>query len=155
MTIRPRRRSLAVAVVFLATLLAPTGATATPFGSGTSHRIGDSPDVATAAVQISSGDWAAGSARRVVLGRSDVFADTLAGATLAGTDGPVLFTTGGSDAPLLPAVRAEIARGLPEPSGCASGGAEIDVLGGTSAVSTRAADELAALGYCVVRIAGQ
>ena len=65
-------------------------------------------------------------AARVVLARDDAFADALAGASLVGRDGCVLFTEGGPDAQLDPAVLAEIDRVLGD-------GGEVHVLGGVAA----------------------
>ena len=90
-------------------------------------------------------------ATHVVLGRAEVFADSLGGTGLAGADAPILFTPGPSandaDPILHPAVRAEIDRVL-------GGQGTVYVLGGTSAVSGRAAGELSADGYAVQRLAG-
>lgn len=91
------------------------------------------------------------SAPYVVLSRSDVFADSLGGATLAGGSGPILFT----DAPgreegnpqVRPRTRAEIDRVL-------APGGTVYLLGGEKAISPAAAAELAAGGYKVVRLGG-
>jgi acetyl esterase/lipase/putative cell wall-binding protein len=156
----PRRRrapiaALAAVLAVATTMLSPASAATSTPARIAPQRIGDSADVATAAVDISTKTWSPGSARIVVLGRDDVFADSLAGAALAGTSGPVLFTTGGGAATLLPSVRAEIERVLPAPAGCGNANAGvIDVLGGTAAIAPAVVDELAAAGYCVRRIAG-
>ena len=153
-----RRALLAAATATLAvgaSLVPPAVAATTTPARVAPQRIGASTDVAAAAVDISAKTWAPDSAHLVVLGRDDVFADSLAGAALAGTNGPVLFTTGGAGASLLPAVRAEIDRVLPAPTACGtSGGGAIDVLGGTAAISPAVVDELTSAGYCVHRIAG-
>jgi acetyl esterase/lipase len=142
-------------VTAIAVTLAPAGADTSIPARVAAQRIGASTDIATAAIDISTKTWAPGSAHIVVLGRDDVFADSLAGAALAGTTGPVLFTTGGGSASLLPAVRAEIERVLPAPSGCSDAGAgTVDVLGGTAAISPSVIDALTSAGYCVHRIAG-
>jgi uncharacterized protein YkwD len=87
----------------------------------------------------------------VVLTRAEVFADALGGAGLAGRSAPILYTPGPSpadgDPALHPATRAEIDRVL-------GAGGRIYVLGGTAAVSERAAAELAAAGYDVRRLSG-
>lgn len=91
-------------------------------------------------------------AEHVVVGRADLFADSLAGSGLAGGDGPVLLTDGprGHDGqPVLhPAVRTEIDRVL-------GGSGTVYLLGGEAAVSPRVADELAAGGYTVERLSGE
>ncbi len=84
----------------------------------------------------------------VVLARHDAFADALAGAALAGTNGCVLFTTGGPDAPLDPATREEIDRAL-------YSGASVRILGGSQAVSTGAEQELRDAGYRIQRLQGE
>src|SRR6202043_3498136 len=67
-----------------------------------------------------------GSARGVVLGRDDLFADALAGGPLAAkVHGPLLLT---DPAALPAATRAEIMRVLPS-------GGNVYILGGVSAVS--------------------
>jgi putative cell wall-binding protein len=83
----------------------------------------------------------------VVLGRDDVFADSLAGTALAGATGPVLYTDGGADGALRAETQAEIARVLPA-------GGTVNILGGTAAVSTATEDALRALGYQVRRFSG-
>jgi uncharacterized protein YkwD len=92
-----------------------------------------------------------GRAEYVVLSRSDLFADALAGAGLAGESAPVLFTPGPSSAepnpPLAGTTREEINRVL-------GGSGTVYVLGGPTAVSSRAAESLAADGYNVQRLAG-
>ena len=86
-------------------------------------------------------------ARTVVLARSDVFADALAGAPLAADDSCILYTTGGPTAPLDAETRAEIDRVLPD-------GGRVRIMGGTQAVSTTAEQELTAAGYVLERFAG-
>lgn len=88
------------------------------------------------------------SAARAVISRNDVFADSLGGAALAGTDGVVLFT----DPPsvrdgLRSDTRAELDRVLAR-------GARVYLLGGTAAIGPHVRDELAAAGYRVVRLGG-
>jgi len=87
----------------------------------------------------------------VVLGRSEVFADALGGAGLAGNEAPILFTPGPNpvdpDPVLHPKTRAEIDRVLPEHG-------TIYLLGGPKAVSPRVEAELAGDGYDVRRLAG-
>jgi acetyl esterase/lipase/putative cell wall-binding protein len=154
MTGSPRRRALACVLTAAALVLSitPAGA-AEPTGPQPSRRLGNSDDVVAAAIDVSARVWRDASADRVVLARDDVFADSLAGAALAGTSGPILFTPGGPAAALPPAVEAEIARVLPAPNGC-DGGGEVDLLGGTAAISSTVEGALRERGYCVVRIAG-
>lgn len=152
---RAPRAAILVVLAVIVTLTSPASAATSTPARVAPKRIGSSTDVVAAAIDISTKTWTAGSARVVVLGRDDVFADSLAGAALAGTSGPVLFTTGGGTASLLPAVRAEISRVLPAPGGCSNASAGvIDVLGGTAAISPVVVDELTSAGYCVHRIAG-
>ncbi len=88
----------------------------------------------------------------VVLSRADVFADSLAGAALAGDDLPILFTDapGGDEAdPVLrPAVRAAIDE-------LTGGSGYVYVLGGLKAVGPAVEAELRAAGYEVRRLAGK
>jgi len=87
----------------------------------------------------------------VVLGRSEVFADALGGAGLAGNEAPILFTPGPNpvdpDPVLHPKTRAEIDRVLPEHG-------TVYLLGGPKAVSPRVEGELLGDGYDVRRLAG-
>jgi hypothetical protein len=91
----------------------------------------------------------AGSARAVVLARSDFFSDALAGGPLAAkVGGPLLITPGASQSATLdPRVLAEIQRVLP-------GGDTVYVLGGDLALSPVIDNQLTYLGYSVVREAG-
>ncbi|HUH06540.1 MAG TPA: S8 family serine peptidase [Egibacteraceae bacterium] len=122
-------------------------------GLGTDRRLGDSTDAVIAAVDLSRGAFADGDARHVVIGRDDVFADSLAGDPLAGTEGPVLFTTGGEGAALRSETRAELQRVLGSAQGCGSG-PEVYLLGGEKAISGAAQAAIDALGYCVERLSG-
>jgi hypothetical protein len=90
-----------------------------------------------------------GSARAVVLARSDFFADALAGGPLAAAvDGPLLITPGASMSSALdPGVEVEIERALPV-------GDTVYVLGGDLALSPDIDATLEGLGYRVVREAG-
>jgi putative cell wall-binding protein len=107
------------------------------------------------AVQVSQALWADSGvtdpsrlpAKAVVLSRSDTFADALSGSALAAAkEGPLLMTppTGA----LNPDTKAEIARVLGATS------SKVYLLGNTSAISQQAQDEVAAMGYTVVRLAG-
>lgn len=117
-----------------------------------SPRIGEFEDVVLAAISISQQSFPEQDAKHVVLGRDDDFADNLAGAPLAGRMGPLLFTTGGPDAPLRPEVRSEIER-VVEPRPCTQG-VGIYILGGTSAVSNSVELQLQGMDYCVKRFDG-
>lgn len=104
-----------------------------------------------AGIRAAGATFAPGEADHVVLSRSDVFADSLAGAALAAGGGPVLFT----DAPrraepdpiLHPRTRVEVDRLL-------GGRGTVYLLGGPRAVSRRVEQELAGAGYTPVRLAG-
>jgi ell wall binding domain 2 (CWB2) len=91
----------------------------------------------------------AGSASAVVLARSDFFSDALAGGPLAAKEGgPLLITPGAAERSTLdPRVLAEIERVLP-------GGQMVYVLGGAAALGPDIDNQLAFLGYTVVREAG-
>ncbi|HUG85000.1 MAG TPA: cell wall-binding repeat-containing protein, partial [Euzebya sp.] len=143
---------LAVAVVAAAT---PVGSQQ-PRGAQDWRRIGDSADPVVASVLIAQNAFPdTGDADGVVLAREDVFADALAGAALAGTTRPILYTTGGPDAELRPEVAAEIGRLLGEPRGCGEAPeGEVLVLGGEQAVSAAASAPIEGQGYCVRRFAG-
>ncbi|MFA5785561.1 MAG: cell wall-binding repeat-containing protein [Actinomycetota bacterium] len=86
-----------------------------------------------------------------VVSRSDVFADSLGGAALAGGLAPVLFTDAPNshepDPVLRPATHVEIDRAL-------GGIGTVYLLGGTGAVSSRVESELASDGYTITRLAG-
>jgi hypothetical protein len=85
-------------------------------------------------------------ARVVVLARGDQFADALAGVPMAAkVGGPLLLT---DPASLTPATLTEIKRVL------GTNGGQIDVLGGTQAVSPAIVTQLTRLGYSVNRFAG-
>jgi hypothetical protein len=85
-------------------------------------------------------------AQAVVLARSDIFADALGGAGLAGAkQGPLLLTDTQS---LNPATQHEIQRILPA-------GGTVYVLGGDSAIAPAVVAKLGSLGYQVQRIGGK
>lgn len=87
-----------------------------------------------------------GSADAVLLARSDAFADALAAGTMTLLEeAPVLLT---GTAQVAPAVLDEIVRALGDTG-------IVYLLGGESAISSTVADALTALGYDVVRIAGE
>ncbi|MGI9016671.1 MAG: cell wall-binding repeat-containing protein [Euzebya sp.] len=96
---------------------------------------GSAADPIGQAIATSQLLFANGAADRVVLATADRFPDALAGAALAGDDGPILLTAGlgGLDQ----RTAAEITR-------VTGGDGVVLVLGGTSAVSDQAAGEAAA-----------
>jgi hypothetical protein len=107
-------------------------------------------DAIGTAIAISQAEFAkAGSAKAVVLARSDFFSDALAGGPLAAQeDGPLLITPGAQLSPGLdPRVLAEIQRVLPS-------GGTVYVLGGDLALGPAIDTTLQSLGYHVVREAG-
>lgn len=111
------------------------------------ERLEGAGDPISAAIQICQYLFADDRARTVVLSRDDLFADTLAGAPLAGDHSCILFTEGGPDRPLNPDTLAEIRRALPD-------GATVRIAGGTAAVSQQAEDTLVTDGFAVERLAG-
>jgi uncharacterized protein YkwD/putative cell wall-binding protein len=137
---------------------APAPAPAAPAGAGAGVGAAvagaaggvDSAAVA-AAIAVSAREFTADTADCVVLARSDVFADALAGSALAGADCPILYTTGptpaAADPDLHPDTAAEIARVLPA-------GGTVYLLGGPAAIGAAAAADLSTAGYAVTRLAG-
>lgn len=117
------------------------------YGNGSARLDGVTGDPIDIAIQLCRYLFADDRARTVVLARDDVFADTLAGAPLAGDHSCILFTPGGPDEPIEARTLAEIERALPD-------GATVRVVGGTAAVSAAAAEEVAAAGFVVERLAG-
>jgi putative cell wall-binding protein len=113
-------------------------------GSGASRLAGD--DRHGTAERLSRENFPTdGSAKAVLLARSDGFADALASASMAVLeDAPVLLTAA---ADLPPSVLEEIQRAL-APDGT------VYVLGGEGAIASTVVDSLTAAGYQVVRIAG-
>src|ERR1700728_2185862 len=91
----------------------------------------------------------AGSAKAVVVARSDFFTDALAGGPLAAAvDGPLLITPGASITPALdPRVEAEIQR-VRDPGGT------VYILGGPLALDPAIDAALQGLGYTTKRVAG-
>lgn len=144
----------------LASFLVVTGSTAAlqvlanaPATAVTSHipvtRIYGTDAIGTS-IAVSQAEFpTTGSARAVVLARSDYFADALAGGPLAATlGGPLLITPGASESSALDSrVETEIQRVLPE-------GDTVYILGGELALSPSIDTELQGLGYETVRLAG-
>jgi hypothetical protein len=107
-------------------------------------------DAIGTAIAVSQAEFPdSGSAKAVVLARSDFFPDAVAGGPLAAqVGGPLLITPGASSSSGLdPRVLAEIQRVLPV-------GDTVYVLGGDEALSPDIDTTVEALGYSVVREAG-
>ncbi len=133
--------------MYVASLSLPSNALA-PAGLPTQRIYGQ--DAIGTAIAISGAAFpTAGSAKGVVLARSDYFADALAGGPLAAQlGGPLLTTPGASQSTQIdPRVLAEIERVLPP-------GGTVDILGGDLALSPNIEATLAAAGFSVHRIAG-
>ncbi len=117
------------------------------------ERVGDAPDLVGSAIAMSEDEFEAGEARVVILARDDLFADSLAGAALAGVHGPLLFTDGGPtvgvDAPVLNEVRRVLG---PSDGECSE--RAVMLLGGTDAVSEAGETAIADAGYCTHRLSG-
>jgi len=116
---------------------------ALPFQISGTDAIGTSIAVSQAEFPVS------GSAKAVVLARSDYFSDALSGGPLAAAvGGPLLITPGASiSAAIDPRVLGEIERVLPV-------GGTVYVLGGDLAISPGVDSALQAAGYNVIREAG-
>jgi hypothetical protein len=107
-------------------------------------RIAGAGRTATAAA-ISRAGFPDGRALAAVIARADNFPDALAGTPLAvAKQGPLLLTSPDS---LDPEAEAELRRAVPT-------GKTVYLLGGTGALAPAVADRLRALGYDVVRYAG-
>lgn len=146
--------SLVACLVLTATLLAvPAKA------QGPSTRIGEEGDPVLAAIAINQAKERSpkyqGRSSVAVIGRSDVFADNLASTALAGTEGVLLFTDGGPDAPLRPEVAEELERSMVE-GDCLDPeqGPTVYLAGGEQAVSQTVQDQLAGTRFCVQRLSG-
>ena len=117
-------------------------------------RIAAGTDVVTSAVSLSQHTFPDARADVVVLGRDDDFPDTLAATALAGSFGPILYTTGGADAEIRPETLAEIMR-LRSPSSLPCDQTDdVIIVGGPNAVSDAAAQQIRDAGLCVRRIEG-
>lgn len=104
----------------------------------------DSGDPTAASVKVSRTAFPQADARHVVIARDDVFADSLAGAGLAGGRGPILLT---SPRRLESSVEAELRRVMP-------GGGRVWLLGGEAAISDAVVQRVRALGYSPARLHG-
>ena len=107
----------------------------------------DATTAQQAGVQLSRVVFADDGARHAVLARDDDWADSLAGAALAGDWGPVLYADGGAAGTLPEATLAELERVL------VSGGT-VYLLGGTAALSPAVEAAVAAAGLQPDRLAG-
>ncbi|WP_370323829.1 S8 family serine peptidase [Euzebya sp.] len=105
---------------------------------------GGATDPIAQAVAVSSG-LPDQSAAHVVLARVDNFADALSGSAVGYGLGPLLYTT--STGPLASATAAEIQRVLPP-------GGQVVLMGGTAALPATLEGELQAMGYRIIRLAG-
>lgn len=156
--VRMRLSAIGAIVLLLATLLVTAPAVAQP--DPTVERIGDDTDVIGAAIALSERTFDDRGADFVVLGRDDAFPDNLAATALAGTRGPLLYTTGGPDADLDPRVLDEVLRVVAPPdqpcdkSVLAEHGFGVYVVGGPAAVSDDAVQALVEANYCVSRLGG-
>ncbi|CAN5222791.1 hypothetical protein BH23ACT9_BH23ACT9_26870 [soil metagenome] len=141
------------AIVLLLAALLVLGAL--PAGAQVSERIAPSDDPVTGAIQISQSSFTDGNARRVVLGRSDVFADNLAGAAATGAEGPLLLVDPAPEG-LAGDVLTEIQRVVGDRSAtqCDQREEDVLVLGGTAAIDESVIGTLEASGYCPIRLAG-
>lgn len=106
---------------------------------------GDTTDPVTHGVETSRIGFDQGDATHAVLARSDVYADALAGSTLAGTTAPILFnaSTGG----VADDVARELLRVLPAE-------ATVYLLGGESALDASIAEGVKRLGFEPRRLPG-
>lgn len=102
----------------------------------------EQPSNADIAVRVSAATF--DSAATVLIGRDDVFADSMASGLLQGTEGAPLLLTPPAG-PLSPEVIDQIAQ---------LGATNAIVLGGEAAVAARVADDLAAMGLSVLRHEG-
>lgn len=134
-------RYAAVALLFLA-LLVPPATAGNPFPADTiAVGLGDASNV-DVTVELSRATFPDEGADVVLIGRSDVFADSLASGVLQ-DEGPLLLVP--TEGPVPAAVMAEIER---------LGAGQAVVLGGEAAVSTAVADELTSAGLEVDRVSG-
>lgn len=146
-------------VLFLIIVLALSTVLVSPMaGAQTQIRVGDAADPVVAAVRLNQekaqAPGYAGPSQVAVIGRSDVFADNLAATALAGRDGVLLLTDGGSTAPLRDEVLTELRRTMAPGTCDGDGGPTVFLAGGTQAVSQAVEDELASTRFCVRRLAG-
>lgn len=100
----------------------------------------------TQAVAVSQSAFADGTAAHAVLARPDGFADALTGSSLTLGVAPLLFARSAGALP--PETREELLRVLPQ-------GSVVYLLGGTAALPKELEEELRALGFEPVRVAGR
>jgi hypothetical protein len=146
-----RRRALvsSISIALLGVFLSLVGVNSAVAATVPVQRIYGTDAIGTSIAASQAEFPAAGSAKAVVLARSDFFADALAGGPLAAKlGGPLLITSGASLSTTLdPRVQAEIQRVLPA-------GDTVDILGGDLALSPNIDSALQGLGYVTHRIAG-
>ncbi|HEX9889067.1 MAG TPA: S8 family serine peptidase, partial [Nitriliruptorales bacterium] len=106
--------------------------------------VGGDTGAVAGSVTASQATFAGGGATKALLSRDDVFADALAGAPLAGADGPILLTP---TQELDERTAGELVRVLPK-------GATVTLLGGPDALSARVLTDVEALGYRTQRLWG-
>ena len=118
--------------------------TAKPAGPAAIDRVSGATRIATA-IAVADEEFTAGSAKAVVLARSDAFPDALAGGPLAAhVGGPLLLTAPGT---LDTTTEAEVQKLLPA-------GGTVYLLGGTAGLSAGIDTALQGLGYQTKRLAG-
>ena len=147
---RVRRRAPWTVAVALAVGLVPVGVAIAQSAPAAVRLEGTDPSSQAIAVSTATFDDAGGAgttARHVVLGRDDEFADSLAAGPLLDA-GPLLYVPGGPDGTLPGPVATELQRLLPP-------AADVFVAGGAAAVSEDIVSAVEALGYRVVRLAGE
>ena len=134
-------RYAVVALLFLA-LLVPPATAGDPFPADTiAVGLGDASNV-DVTVELSQATFPDEGADVVLIGRSDVFADSLASGVLQ-DEGPLLLVP--TDGPVPAAVSAEIER---------LGASRAVVLGGEAAISDTVVEELSGDGLAVERVSG-
>ena len=107
----------------------------------------DATTAQEAGIQLSRVVFGDDGARHAVLARDDDWADSLAGAALAGDWGPILYADGGATGTLPDATRAELQRVL-------AAGDTVYLLGGTAALSPAVEAAVTAAGFRPSRLAG-
>lgn len=147
-----RARPLLGLLALIAAMTLSVPAHAELAADGSAQRLADTEDPVTAAIALSQSTFTPGAATHVVLGRDDVYADSLAGSALAGSAGPLLYGAGGPDGLLTDATLSEISRVLERRDDCDR--PQVWLLGGEQAVSTGVVEQLDAEGHCVGRLAG-
>lgn len=155
-TVLHARVRAVLAVAAAALVLLPTVASAQPIQG--SQRVAAIDDPVLASIALAQAFIDDGDADRVVLGRSDVFADNLGGAAVVGSRG-VLLLVDPAPAPLRQEVLDEIERLFPpqETSDCDSEptlGGEVLILGGANAIDLGVEEQILGIRACPTRLAG-